>query len=298
MSSRREVDLPSLSPKESISYMENYYFPPYITLAHTFNAPKGWHAPVRYLKHYALQYVAAGEADYEIGGHVYRTLKGDVVVHRPYEQNAIRTIEGKPYVCISLLFHFGDSDFPFDALFDRDHYCGNYVNHPVDRMLAQLITHYKQPGLHNQMTSQSLLLQVLAELSKWKREQEAPPGKQRQGRAKMVLIRNFIHEHYNREIQFEELENVSNLSRSYIIPLFRETYGLSPMQYQIWLRVKAAKELAIQSGLSISEIANVVGYADVHSFGKMFKKKTGHSLSDFCGTLTTGQGKLDRSRYY
>lgn len=297
MPNSRDVDLVSLSPQDTIKYLEDYYFPPYITLAHTFNAPKGWHAPSRYLKHYALQYVAAGEADYEIGGHVYRTVKGDVVVHRPYEQNSIYTVEGKPYVCISLLFHFGDSEFPFEALFGQDHYCGNYADHPVDRMLTQLVTHYQQPGLDNQMTCQGLLLQVLADLSKWKREQ-APPVKQNQGRAKIILIKNYIQEHFNREIQFEELEQAANLSRSYIIPLFRKTFGLSPMQYQIWLRVKAAKELAIQTGLSVSEIADKVGYADVHSFGKMFKKKTGHSLTEFCAALTTGHGKLDRSRSY
>lgn len=295
MSDSGKVDLYSLSPQDTIPYMENYHFPPYITLAHTFNAPKGWHIPTRYLKHYALQYVAAGAADYEIGGRVYRTVKGDIVVHRPQESNSIYTIEGQPYVCVSLLFHFGTSEFPFEALFAHGHYCGNYADHPVDRLLTQLVTHYQQPGLENLMICQGLLLQVLAHLSQGKQEQ-APSGKQHPGKAKIILVKNYIHEHFNRTIQFEELEAVAALSRSYMIPLFRNTFGLSPMQYQIWLRVKAAKELAIQTELSVSEIADRVGYADVHAFGKMFKKKTGHSLTDYCATMTTGVGKLDRSR--
>lgn len=278
------IDLSGLPPLETVPYLQDYHFPPYITLAHTFNAPKGWMIQTRYLSHYALQYVVLGAAEYEINGHVYLTRKGDVVIHRPYEPNAIRTIEGEPYICLSLLFHFGTSPFPFNDLFEQDHYCGNYVNHPVDRMLSTLVTHYQQPGLVHQVSCQGLLMQVLSELSTNVKKLQRP-SKQKAA-AKMVLIKNFIAERYNQSINFNQLEQISGLSQSYIIPLFKEMFDLSPMQYQIWLRIQKAKELALQTDLSVTEIAYQIGYADVHTFGKIFKRKTGHSLSDFCASLT------------
>ncbi|WP_127490759.1 helix-turn-helix domain-containing protein [Paenibacillus glycanilyticus] len=67
--------------------------------------------------------------------------------------------------------------------------------------------------------------------------------------------------------------------------LFKDAYNITPMQFQIHLRIERAKELAIQSNMSVTEIAHHVGYTDVHTFRKIFKKKTGHSLSEFCASL-------------
>jgi AraC-like DNA-binding protein len=62
---------------------------------------------------------------------------------------------------------------------------------------------------------------------------------------------------------------------------------MTPIQYQIYLRVEKAKELSVHDGLTPSEVAHHIGYNDVHTFGKMFKKKTGLSLSQFCANLFT-----------
>ncbi|MNY79267.1 DNA-binding transcriptional regulator AraC [compost metagenome] len=62
---------------------------------------------------------------------------------------------------------------------------------------------------------------------------------------------------------------------------------MSPLQYLVWLRLEKAKELALQSGLSFGKIANEVGYTDIHSFGKIFKRKIGLSLTQFVATLYT-----------
>jgi len=80
--------LEMLKPEESVTHLQNYYFPPYITLAHLFHAEPGWHLSRRKLSQYQLQYVIEGEALYEIEGTEHHTTKGDLVIHFP-EQLAI-----------------------------------------------------------------------------------------------------------------------------------------------------------------------------------------------------------------
>jgi YesN/AraC family two-component response regulator len=72
-----------------------------------------------------------------------------------------------------------------------------------------------------------------------------------------------------------------------MISQFKKTFGMKPIQYMIHVRVEKAKELALLEGLSVGEIALEVGYSDVHTFGRMFKKKTGYSLSQFSTSLFT-----------
>lgn len=266
--------------------LPHYYFPPYITLAHMFHAPKGWAIHNREMREFVLQYVVDGFARYPVGDNAYETRRGDLLFHRPHERHSIVTVEDSPYVCISLVFHFGSMAFPYDELFKHKHHLGNFADHPVETMLSQLVSHYRQPGLTNQMHCQSLLMRILAEAAQVMETAGHPAAKSDATQMpKLVLIKNYLSNHYSRNIQMKELENVSGLSKNYILALFRKHVRMSPMQYLTWIRINKAKELAIQTSLSVTEIASRVGYADVHTFGRMFKKKTGQSLTQFCANL-------------
>lgn len=276
----------SMQPRDTIGRLPHYYFSPFITLAHMFHAEKGWAIHNREMTQFVLQYVVDGYARYIVEGTPYETRRGDLLFHRPYERHSILTSDNEPYVCISLVFHFGEDSFPYEDLFRHQHLLGNYAQHAVENMLSLLVEHYRQPGLVHQMHCQSLLLQIMAEASS---QVQGASGSHNQTGAgtvpKLVLIKNYMHEHYGRTLQINELEEVAGISKSHILALFRKHVGMSPMQYLTWVRINKARELAIRTNLSASQIAEHVGYADVHTFGRMFKKKTGQSLTQFCANL-------------
>jgi AraC-like DNA-binding protein len=278
-----------MSPNEAMDQLKDIYFPPYITLAHLFHAPENWGIRKRVLKQYQLQYVMGGAAEYQIGDMVYATKRGDLLFHRPGEVHNITTHPGTSYICISIVFHFGQAEFPMHELLRDSHHMGNYTGQELEKKLSNLVVHYKQPGLVHQLQVQAELVSILLELNKRLSEQDksTESSVQRNNHARMVLIRNHIVEHYRENLRIGHLEKLSGLSRDYIIEQFKRTFGMTPIQYLIHVRVEVAKELALQAGLTVSEIAEKVGYSDVHTFGKMFKKKTGYSLSQFCASLFT-----------
>lgn len=284
----RERPAPSdLHASETASDLPDVHYPPYITLAHFFDAPKGWAIHNRTMGQYVLQYVVEGRADYPVSGHMYATVKGDLLFHRPGELHSILTVEGEPYVCLSLVFHFGANDFPVPQLFGETHLLGNYAGTELEKKLNRLVHMYRQPGLAAQLQAQGLLLEVLGEAAAGLHRIQTDSTVEVRTKAKLLLLQNYIREHYDQPVQHSDLEQIAGLSRNYIIVQFKRQFGLTPMQYLTWVRIQKARELALQTGLSISEIAGRVGYADVHTFGKMFKKKTGTSLSQFCAALVT-----------
>lgn len=113
--------------------------------------------------------------------------------------------------------------------------------------------------------------------------------------SKMILLKNHLIEHFDENVVIHDLEKLSGLSQDHLIRQFNKTFGRTPIQYLIHLRVEKAKEYALQSTLSVGEIAEKVGYSDVHTFGKMFKNKTGMSLSQFCSTLFTEESHVESS---
>jgi len=283
----------TLAPSETMEELKEFYFPPYITLAHMFHAPEGWALRSRVLKQFQLQYVVEGEAEYEIEGIVYPTRKGDLLFHGPGERHQVKTFRGKPYVCISIVFHFGEVDYPVRELIgfgaegsDRPHLLGHYADRPMENQLSELVHCYRQPGLYPQQRAQYLLMGLLLMLAEESGEGRNAHGmKKLPGLGKLILIRNFIDSRLREGFRHEELERISGWSPNYIITQFKAAFGLSPIQYLIWIRLEKAKELALQSGYSFSQIAEEVGYADIHALGKIFKRKTGMSLSQFVGTL-------------
>lgn len=289
MSDENKERVPSdaLPPSDSSAELPDFHCSPYITLAHLFDAPRGWAIRDRTMGQYALQYVVEGRADYPIGGRPYPTVKGDLLFHRPGEPHSILTLEGEPYVCLSFVFHFGTNEFPVHRLFGDTHLLGNYAGTELEKKLNRLVHLHRQPGLPAQLQAQGLLLEVLGEAAARLNRERADSAVEARTKAKLLLLQNYIREHYADNVRHSDLERIAGLSRNYIIVQFKRLFGLTPMQYLTWVRIQQARELALQTNLSVSEIAGAVGYADVHTFGKMFKKKTGTSLSQFCSALVT-----------
>jgi len=91
--------------------------------------------------------------------------------------------------------------------------------------------------------------------------------------------RNHIEIHYNQIISISALEDISsysyrNLQRVFY-SLFKETIGA----YQTRLKVENGYKKLLYSNKQISDIALEVGFADVQSFSKTFKKHFGFSPS-------------------
>ncbi|KRF42981.1 AraC family transcriptional regulator [Paenibacillus sp. Soil787] len=283
----------TLDPSETLENLKESYFPPYITLAHLFHAPEGWSLNPRVLKQFQLQYVIEGSADCQIEGIDYTTKKGDLLFYIPEELHHIKTLPGKNYVCVSIVFHFGDTEFPILDLIgfrregvENPHYMGNFSERSIENQLLELIHHNRQPCIYHQQRCQHLLMGILLALADANnRKAAASVIEESAGTAKLILIRNFIDSRLREGFRHEELEQLSGWSRNYIILQFRNSFGMSPLQYLVWIRLEKAKELALQSGMSFGSIATAVGYSDIHSFGKIFKRKVGLSLSQFVATL-------------
>lgn len=94
-------------------------------------------------------------------------------------------------------------------------------------------------------------------------------------------IIKYLRKHYKEEIVFEELANQIGISYSYMRKMIREETGNSLMDNVNLLRIDEAKRLLLHSDLSLTQIATEVGYHNVQSLNRFFKKYEGVSPSDF-----------------
>ena len=88
-----------------------------------------------------------------------------------------------------------------------------------------------------------------------------------------------------KQLQFnwdmESLSEKAHYSAPHLHRLCLQVFGRSPKQHVIYLRMTRAKSLLQSTQWPVSYIASYVGYANVFTFSKRFKKSTGLSPSAY-----------------
>lgn len=99
------------------------------------------------------------------------------------------------------------------------------------------------------------------------------------------IARQILECEYTTSITVEQLSHRVALSPFHLIRRFYRAYRQTPHQYVIQLRMNKAKELLINSDLSITAICLHVGYESLGSFSTLFCKTVGIPPTDYrlCG---------------
>jgi len=92
---------------------------------------------------------------------------------------------------------------------------------------------------------------------------------------------HFIEENYAKDITISDIAQVSYLSKSYFLKVFRELTGAPPYEYLINYRTRKAQYLLSHSDMGIGEIALAVGFSDASGFIRSFRKTTGYTPLKF-----------------
>ncbi len=97
-----------------------------------------------------------------------------------------------------------------------------------------------------------------------------------------ALLKEFIIQHINEEINLNLIAHHMNYSSSYLTKIFYAHYGCTPSKYIISLRIQKAQQLlSHHSELSVRQIGEAVGYPEQGYFSRIFKKQTGVSPLDY-----------------
>ncbi len=98
----------------------------------------------------------------------------------------------------------------------------------------------------------------------------------------MERLMAYLDEHIaDSNLKIEDLAAAVNLGRTVFYGKIKTMVGLSPVDFLRRLRIQKAEQLVAKSTLSFSEIAYEVGFADPKYFGRIFKKETGMTPSEY-----------------
>ncbi len=93
---------------------------------------------------------------------------------------------------------------------------------------------------------------------------------------------NYLENNYSSlEITNAHLAQQCNISEVYFRKLFIKTYGITPKQFIIDMRINKAKQLLTDGVLKINAISQECGFSNQYHFCRLFKQKTGITPTAF-----------------
>lgn len=85
-------------------------------------------------------------------------------------------------------------------------------------------------------------------------------------------VHEFLNENFSRKLSVAELAGICGLSPYHFIGAFTKTFGQSPYQYLLTLRLDFAERLLVEGGLPIAEIAYLSGFSSQSHLTATMKK--------------------------
>ena len=91
----------------------------------------------------------------------------------------------------------------------------------------------------------------------------------------------YMENDINQEKNISQIAELCHVSPSYFRKLFKKYSGMSPIEYQIRVKLSHAKQLLRTNTMSIAEVSDALGFFDAAYFCKVFKKHTGVSPKEY-----------------
>jgi len=93
--------------------------------------------------------------------------------------------------------------------------------------------------------------------------------------ARLRRVRDHLLGDIGEPLSAEGAARIADLSPNYFSTYFRQRVGVSYTRWAHGVRIACAREMLRRSDLGITEVANRVGYRDLRTFERAFKRATG-----------------------
>lgn len=216
-------------------------------------------------------------------GHFFGPGKRDVFLVKPDTEVYYAADEKNPWSYLWVGFHgLKAASYLSYAGFEGDVLVGKCRDTSLIFTYIQQMIMNRQLTYANELKRQSALLQIFASIIE---EYRATLSKDRKYdypyKIYVEQAVKYIQGNFRKNVRIQDIAMDIGIDRSYLSGIFKEVMKMSPQEYLLHYRVEQAEILLKETDRKVSDIAELVGYADAMTFSKMFKKYKGMSPQQY-----------------
>lgn len=102
------------------------------------------------------------------------------------------------------------------------------------------------------------------------------------------LVRRYIDNHFKENLTLDQLAGMVHVSKYYLSHAFQKEFQTSPISYLIDRRIRESRFLLRETDLSLSQIAQILGFSSLSYFSQSFRRAEGRSPMEYRRRQTKG----------
>jgi AraC-like DNA-binding protein len=279
-------------------------FSPYVRLARVGIHSAEWKIKQREIWDYEILYVMEGELRVKVKNKSYQGVPGDLFIFKPRETHSIQSIGEQqvrqPHVHFDLVEQPNSAEVGISfrresdmsesekTLFRTDLLSGTAFDLPnhlrlentkmIENKIFEIISEFQMKMPLYEFNLKGMMINLLTHIFREYRWSQTPYLQRNM--KELLHMQQYLNHHIDREVTLEELSRKCNISKYYLSRLFKSTFQMSPIQYHRMIRLEQAKQLVQYTNLSMKEIADRLGFQNIHAFSRAFKAKEGVAPSE------------------
>ncbi len=87
-----------------------------------------------------------------------------------------------------------------------------------------------------------------------------------------AAVRRYIDLHFKEALTLEQLAEEGHMNKFYLSHAFKREFGVSPINYMISKRIEESKYLLAETDLSMTQIAQLLGFSSLSYFSQVFRR--------------------------
>lgn len=253
------------------------------------NVPLHWHSE------FEINYILEGGGEFICGDNRFISESGDIVIIPPNLLHAVYPIEGTVHIYDTIVFNqemLGSLDndrsaaecirpiingsFSVNCRITRSHQYYDELKTTVENIISCA----KGNTAQLDMLLKSELLRLF-----WLLENSGdiyPKNETDFDRSDLIRPAvEYISENYKENITVAQLADTVHLSRSYFMHCFKQIAGIGAIEYIMQLRIKAVRELLLNTDKTVADIAFECGFRNLSNFNRQFRNITGCTPGEY-----------------
>ena len=230
-----------------------------------------WHSVPHTHNHMELFYIVGGRGQFLLQDQLYPVDASNLVIINPNVSHTEVSLNAQPleYIVLGIegveLAPGSDANGQFRIL-------DQFGSVEISSCLRNIIREMEQKNTGYEDVCQAYMEILIIRLMR-STELSVPEEPQRSsGNRQCTAVKRYIDLHFKESLTLEQLANEAHMNKYYLSHTFKREYGVSPINYMISRRVEESKYLLAETDLSLSQIAQLLGFSSLSYFSQVFRR--------------------------
>lgn len=239
-----------------------------------------WHSVPHTHNYMELFFIVGGRGQFLIGDQLYPVGINNLVIINPKVIHTEVSLNAQPleYIVLGIEgVELATSDAANGRFSILDHYESVEVSSCLRNILREM--EQKSTGYEDvcQAYMEILIIRLMRNTALALPAEPQTVSTNRQ----CAAVRRYIDLHFKEALTLEQLAEEGHMNKFYLSHAFKREYGVSPINYMIARRIKESKYLLAETDLSMSQIAQMLGFSSLSYFSQVFRRTQGVSPKEY-----------------